>query len=115
MRAELPRRDLSRSRAGGRARRPRAAGTLGRGGADAGKSARQLRTLDLRSRGRDLLLRLRRALGPRCGACGATRRARPDPRRRGGLVPKGGHMRLKWFLALLLVAVGAAVYGGTVL
>src|SRR5258708_36960971 len=70
-----------------------------------------LRPLDLRSRGRDLFLRLRRSLGSgrraRCRAC----RARPDPRRRGGLVEKGVVMKRKLSLlaAMTLLALAVSV------
>ena len=53
---------LARGDAGERA--ARAEGALGRRGADAGGDARPLRVLDPRPRGRDLLLHLRRAVGP---------------------------------------------------
>src|SRR5439155_2746613 len=97
--------------------RPRATSPLGCGGADAGEHARPLRAFDPRSRGRDLLLRLRRSVGPRSCACRAARRPRSLSRRRGGLVPKGkgGEMKSKWVWALVLSVVGVAVYGGLAL
>src|SRR5207244_12308344 len=101
--------------ASGRARRPRAAGALGCGGADAAESTRPLRTLDPRSQGRDLLLRLRRPLGPRRCARRAARRPRSVSRRRGDLVRRGGGMKSKWVLALVVGVLGVVAYAGTVL
>ena len=73
----------------GRAHGMRAAGAFGRRGADAAGNARPLRPHNPCSRGRDLLLRLRRAVGTRGRAGRAAGRARPPSCRRGRLVRKG--------------------------
>src|SRR6185295_6954836 len=77
----------------------------------------QLRPLYPRSRGRDLLLRLRRTVESGRSPHGGARRAQPHPDRRGSLVliTKGGHMKSKWLWALLGVLALVGVYAGTVL
>src|SRR4029079_11286750 len=76
--------------------------------------ARPLRPIDLRSRGRDLLLRLRRPFGPGRGARRAACRPRSDSRRRGGLGRKRGEMKRRTVrMRSLLLVVGVVAVAAT--
>ena len=70
-------RDLPCARSRRRADGAGGAGTLGGRGADAGRNERPLRRRHPRTRGRDLLLRVRRTVGPGGRAGGTARCARP--------------------------------------
>jgi len=55
-------------------------------------------------------LRLRRSIGSRCRARRRARRARPDPRRRGGLVEKGGPLKRRLLLFAAVALAGLALF-----